>query len=119
MTDDRPMTLDQACRELLGGICRPATLRRAIEAGTLQCERWGRRVVVTPRAIADWRKECQRKAKAPGSTTTSAPAEPDNGLSETDRDKSLLDALTKRAEMLKKRSPTTSPANTNRKSTVV
>lgn len=119
MTDDRPMTLDQACRELLNNLVRPKTLRAAIEQGTLQAERLGRRLVVTPSDIVEWRKQCRDTQKARVSISQKNRVEKPIGSSETEANACLQDALLQRVEKLRKRLPPTLPENTSRSSTVV
>lgn len=119
MTDDRPMTLDQACRELLNNLIKPKTLRAAIERGECNAERIGRRVCVTPSDIVEWRKKCRDTQKARVSTCQKNRVEKPIGLSETEANAYLQDALLQRVEKLRKRLPPTLPENTSRSSTVV
>lgn len=52
-----PMRLDEAARVLLHGLVTKSTLRAAINRGDLIAERIGRILVVTPRAVLDWRRQ--------------------------------------------------------------
>lgn len=70
-----PMTLDEACRDLLRGLVKASTLKAAIAAGRLSHERQGRRIIVTKRDIEEWREACRVEARrAP--VSGSSPNEP-------------------------------------------
>ena len=60
MTDlDAPLSLKEAAETLLRGLVTASTLRAAADRGELIVERLGRRIVVTPKAIAEWRESCR------------------------------------------------------------
>lgn len=114
---DTPLSLREAAETLLRGLVTASTLKAAAERGELAVERLGRRIVVTPKAIADWRELCRAPVKAPG-YTSNQPAEKArsrSGLYETDEDQSAQDAALAIARMLKEGSRNISGENINRR----
>lgn len=57
---DDPLTLQEAAKHLLRGLVTASTLEAAIKRGELDCERLGRRIVVTPAMIRAWRDRNSR-----------------------------------------------------------
>ncbi|TBW33577.1 DNA-binding protein [Siculibacillus lacustris] len=116
MRDDTPMTLDEACRDLLRGLVKASTLRAAISSGTLSHERQGRRIIVTKRDIEEWRAACRVEArKAPVSgcnRSDDLPTDRSSGRSgassTTEESSAALAALRANVEKLKTSSPPTS-----------
>jgi hypothetical protein len=119
MTDDTLLTLREACETLFRGLVKPATLRAEHARGRLVIERIGRRDFVTPAAIQEMRRLCERK-KAPASgSARPASTETDGrgllpGSSETGLALSPQDALRARLLARARSSRTTSPDNTAR-----
>jgi hypothetical protein len=62
---DTPLSFKQAAKICLNGLVSESTLRAAWYRGELSCERLGRRVVTTPRAIAEWRASKRVVAQPP------------------------------------------------------
>lgn len=102
-----PMRLDEAARVLLHGLVTKSTLRAAINRGDLIAERIGRILVVTPRAVLDWRRKCQGKVAGRTCTRKKA-AENRGGTSETASADSQQAVALSILSGLGKPSPTTS-----------
>lgn len=118
MTDqDAPLSLREAAETLLRGLVTASTLKAAADRGELAVERLGRRIVVTPKAIADWRELCRAPVKAPGFISNQPAEKAKNrfGSFETDEDQSAQDAALAIARMLKEGSRNISGENINRR----
>jgi hypothetical protein len=116
MTDpDAPLSLQEAAQTILRGLVTASTLRAAADRGELAVERLGRRIVVTPRAISEWRELCRVAVKAQGyiSNQPAETAKRHCGLSETEEDQSAQDAALAIARMLKEGSRNISAENTS------
>jgi len=92
--DERPMTLDEAARECLGGHVPASALRYAARKGDLVVERLGRTTLVTPTEIKRWRQRCRSDQRAPGSgSDLQAGTGQPSGSSRTERHAAAQDAL--------------------------
>jgi hypothetical protein len=86
-----------------------SSIRAAIAAGSIRHERLGRRIVVTPAAVREWRKSCQNPvvqgsgSSQPNTQKTENSERMPSGASKTDRSDASLDALNKTLQALKKR----------------
>ena len=110
---DAPLSLREAAETLLRGLVTASTLRAAADRGELVVERLGRRIIVTPKAIAEWRESCRVSVKAQG-YISSQPADKAMrraGLSETEQESSAQDAALALARMLKEGSRNISGEN--------
>lgn len=120
-TDDEPLTLEEACREIFRDAITPATLRAEAARGRLALERIGRRDFVTRAAIREMRKKCRVVPNPKGRASGSDPAEPvpadrrspQSGSSATTEDtQRALDAL-----LMSAREPSRPLRPTSRRST--
>src|SRR5262249_19600596 len=117
---DTPLRLEMAARLAFpDGSIGESGLRKEATRGRLQHERLRGKLHTTLAWIEDWRALCrvQPNQNACGSVPKSATpmarsANAPSGLSETDRARRALAALKKTGSELRKRSPSTSPANT-------
>jgi hypothetical protein len=105
---DDPITFAEAAEICLRGVVKAATLRAAWERRELTAERLGRRVVTTPRAVAEWRKRCSVAAEAPAYTSSIALDTSPIGISETGQSVSQLDLARASIAALLENSPNTS-----------
>jgi len=111
VTDDDPITLQEACALYPAASFKVATLRAEAERGRLDIFMLGRRYHTTPAAMREWVRRCQDAAPRPGFTSIPGAA---SGLSETDRASSAQAALNQTVIMLKSGSQNISGKNTNR-----
>jgi hypothetical protein len=112
MTDDEPMTLDDACREFPQARLTPYTLRAEAGRGRLDIFRMGRRDYTTAASMRGMFQKCQDAARLRASTSTESET---SGLSETDRVSSAQAALSQTVAALKSGSPRTLVKSTNRR----
>jgi hypothetical protein len=112
MTDDEPMTLDDACREFPQARLTPYTLRAEAGRGRLDIFRLGRRDYTTRASMREMVRKCQDAARLRASTSTESAT---SGLSETDRVSSAQAALSQTVAALKSGSPRTLVKSTNRR----
>jgi hypothetical protein len=117
---DDPVRLANAVRLFFpeGSGVTVATLRRAAAQGRLTVEKMNNKLFTTRLYIEEYRKACRVNQKGQDSdsneqsTKTESSVGKRTGLSMTERSESALAALRRTNVALKKRSPTTSPANT-------
>jgi hypothetical protein len=110
MTDDDPITLDDACA-MFGGKIRKATLRAEADRGNLTIFRIGRRDFTTRSLVQEMIHKCRVRSHRPGSPSTE---NAEHGRSETDRITSAQAALNRMLQEQKRRSKPTSPPSTGR-----
>jgi hypothetical protein len=108
MTDDRPLTLQEAADLYRLKI---STLRAEASRGRLDVFRIGRRDYTTLEALKTMVRKCQEDALRRASTST---RDADNGLSETDRASSAQAALSMSVQALRSGLPSISGRNTRR-----
>lgn len=100
--DDAPLRIMDLLRlpEFRGALSERA-IRAAIASGDLSCERYGRRIVVTPRAAREWRDRCRDQVRGLGFGSSpkrstgrqDASGSGQSGSSEMERSRSSLAAL--------------------------
>lgn len=112
MTDDDPITLDDACKTFLAGTATPATLRAEHRRGNLEVYRIGKRDYTTLRDLREMQRKCRVAHRGRVSISTH---DEGNGSSETDKLSSALVALSQTTKALKSSSQNTSGRNTNRR----
>lgn len=118
MTDlDTPFSLREAAQTLLRGVVTASTLKAAAERGELTVERLGRKIVVTPKAIEEWRELCRAPAREPGfgsdqNAKTAAKNNPQSGSLETGAILKARNAALATVKALKEGSQNISPQNT-------
>jgi len=111
MTDDEPITLEDACALYPKARLKVSTLRAEAARGRLDIFRLGRRDYTTPAAMRQMVRKCQDAARPHASTSIQGE---DNGLSETDQISSAQAALNQTVAALKADLPRISGRNTNR-----
>jgi hypothetical protein len=112
MTDDPPITLQEACKLYPRASFKVATLRAASGRGELHIFLLGRRYHTTESAMREWVRKCQDAVRRQGSTLTDPES---SGLSETDRASSAQAALSQTVDKLKQNLLNTSDKSTNRR----
>jgi hypothetical protein len=112
MTDDPPITLQEACKLYPRASFKVATLRAASGRGELHIFLLGRRYHTTESAMREWVRKCQDAVRRQDCISTGSEA---SGLSETDRALSAQAALNQTVEKLKKSLLDTSDKNTSRR----
>jgi hypothetical protein len=112
MTDDPPITLQEACKLYPRASFKVATLRAASGRGELHIFLLGRRYHTTESAMREWVRKCQDAVRRRDCISTESEA---SGLSETDRALSAQAALSQTVEKLKKSLLNTSDKNTSRR----
>jgi hypothetical protein len=121
--DDEPVTLAEACRLFFGGRISPSALRTEAMKGRLVITQIARKDFVTRRAIEEMKERCRVPASRPVSGSEPKPgqtdAKPASGSSSTVNPSIAQDAARMRLEKLSESLRTTSPANINRRGTVV
>lgn len=111
MMENEPITLAEACEIFPHAKLTISTLRAEANRGHLDIFRPGKRDYTTLRSMREMVIKCQDESRRRGSTSTQIAG---NGLSETVRTSSALDALNQTVTTLKSGLPSISGASTNR-----
>lgn len=112
MEDNEPLTLKEACKLYPRSRLTVSTLRAESGRGRLDIFRLGKRDYTTAKSMREMVQRCQDAARRRAFTSIDPE---DNGLSETERASSALDALNMTAKALRQNSANTSGTRTSRR----
>lgn len=111
MTEDDPVTLAEACKEVFGGKVTASTLRAEAARGRLDVFRIGKRDFTTIRSVREMIEKCRVADRRRGFISTKREA---RGLSATERASSAQGALKRTLQTLQSNLKATSNKNTHR-----
>jgi hypothetical protein len=114
LTEDDPITLQEACEEMFHGTIKPGSLRSEADRGNLRIFRVGRRLYTTRAYVREMIDRCHVAPRARGYISTRTET---NGLSETEQASFAQAAAEQALAQLKSDLRSTSPTSSARRRT--